>query len=115
MKTLAILIITAISFTAFAQSPDFYAALNKIRSEKGLPELKQSKALSIGSLVWLKKIKDKRLAHDYSHNNYEVITDDPKALAAFMNSPGHRNILLTKKATRIGVAFYKGRCCARLR
>lgn len=104
-----------LSTGAMAQVPEFYQELNKVRSENGLPELKQSKMLSLTSKAWLKKIQGKRLSHDYSHNNYEVITDAPQALEAFLSSPGHSKILLTKKATRIGVAFYKGRCCARLR
>lgn len=114
MKTLTILLLT-LATGSFAQKKEFYQQVNEIRRELNLPALKRSLKMEITSKLWLLKIRrERKMYHDRSKNIYEVLTAAPEPIWSFMGSKPHKDILLTKNATHIGVAFYKGRTCARL-
>jgi uncharacterized protein YkwD len=111
------LIIVLSTMTSKAQGTTFYSKINELRAEKNLPPLQSDTSLEKSSLRWLKKISDQPMRHDYTPGFMEVLvnTEDVNiAIDAFMNSKAHASTLMTEKATRIGVAFYNGRLCARL-
>jgi uncharacterized protein YkwD len=115
VKNLLTIFFLFVSTIAVAQSTsDFYQELNKLRAARGLSELKPSKSLERQSERWLKKTTG--LKHDRSFKKYdaEVLAANGNALELWLNSPSHRKVILNEKATRIGVAFYNGRACARL-
>jgi uncharacterized protein YkwD len=96
---------------------EFLKSLNEYRMSKGCTELKYSKTLEKQSLRWLKYMVKKYpgLVHDERFKGYnaEILAKCSNPFQCWKDSKPHNSILLTKKATRVGIAFYEGRTCAR--
>jgi hypothetical protein len=78
--------------------------------------LKLDKSLCRGSKRHVKKMikAGGKLFHDYTVNQYEVVTNCDDPLNCFINSKPHRKILLTKGLVRIGYYSEGGITCIRL-
>jgi uncharacterized protein YkwD len=94
---------------------DFFKALNEYRLSHGCQELVYSPALEKQSMRWLKKIENTTLIHDrrFKKFNAEILAQCSNPFQCWKDSKPHNKILLTKKATQVGIAFYNGRACAR--
>lgn len=108
------LILISVSVSA-QDTQQVYRELNEIRAKKGKKPLLVSVTLEQKSQKWLEKMPSGRLIHDQWAIDAEVLTAAEDCIRAWMESPTHRKIIMSRRYKEIGIAYLDGAWCARLR
>ena len=125
LKSLKIFLIilaclTQIQTTALSKDPDsflevLYEQFNEVRESRGLKPLKRSRSLGIGSKLYAKKIS---LTGKFQHakwlNSNECLAWSNEraqfdAIEVWLNSPGHRAIILDTEISKVGIGFARAK------
>lgn len=121
MKIILIIIMLLLAAIARAQTnhqvfQSAYDQVNQIRKEKGLPPLMRSGVLELKAGRWLNKMHETHssLTHDRTSKEAELLTDCANPVKCWMESKPHKQILLSKDYTKIGIVLVEGDWCARL-
>lgn len=119
IKIILIIVMLLLAWAANAQVAEtttIYDRINQIRKEHGLEPFMPSSVLELKAERWLRKMHDKSdgLFHDASSREAELLTDCDDPVLCWMQSKPHRNILLSKDYTKIGIVLVEGDWCARL-
>ncbi len=113
-----ILLLLILPLSVFSQSrQEFYDSLNSLRVAHGLPELKRSITLEIGSKRWVNTLIKKHnyhLMHD-RHGGKEIIAFGGDAFYLWLHSPPHKGMMLNKRVRRVGYANKETMACARFK
>lgn len=111
---LILILILALSTMAEVKAQDFYHQLNAYRKAHGRRELNIDPTLETQSLQQLHKIKKIGLVHGSTKGIIGEVIAKNCDLECWIKSKPHRNILLSRKATRIGFKSVDGIAVARL-
>lgn len=115
---IAIIMLVLIMASIRSQAQNFYSDLNEYRKAHFLKPLKIDSALEVESMIRVNKIIKNNRA--LSHGSVKDIVGEVVAkncdsdLQCWLDSPGHKKIILSRKARRIGYVKIDGISCARV-